>query len=339
MFSFLDEDEEEQKQDNPVTTPQDTPLFNFLDEDTAGTAPTVKKDVPVSQEAPMFDDIDLPVPEINSVPLPSPDDDDEEININVTAPPEAQDEEGDDFDYEAVINQLAEEDLERQLESVGSDFYEYNDKAQQEKFEKQKAYIQTMADEKGISFEDEVNSNPDKYKLYIQTAEFMERNPDMQPSDLTAAEYRQQIRQRVENKKANILARLNSENAISRKLTKELLKQGLNISEVNAAVTADEFLNPATAALNVPIAFRDSAEHVRNGEYGSAIVDGGIGVLEAIPGLTVGSKALKGVNKTWKSISGGKSAYNDIQNAMMLENQIADAIKARNAAKAEENKV
>lgn len=338
MFSFLDEDEEEQKQDKPVTTAQDTPLFNFLDEDTAGTAPTVKKDVPVTQEAPMFDDIDLPVPEINSVPLPSPDDDDEEIDINVTAPPEAQEDKEDDFDYEAVINQLAEEDLERQLESVGSDWYEYNDKAQQEKFKKQKAYIQTMADEKGISFEDEVNSNPDKYKQYIQTTEFMERNPDMLPSDLTAAEYRQQIRQRVENKKSNILARLNSQNAISRKLTKELLKQGLTISEVNAAVTADEFLNPATAALNVPIAFADSAEHIRNGEYGSAIVDGGIGVLEAIPGLTVGSKALKGVNKTWKSISGGKSAYNDIQNAMMLENQIADGIKARNAAKAAENK-
>ena len=340
LFPFLDEDEEEQKQSKPVAEPQDTAIFNFLDEAMEGVEPSVKKDVAVSQETPMFDDIDLPVSEIDSVPLASPDDDDEEIDIKVTPPPEAEEEEGDDFDYEGEIDRMIEAELESRYSWLDDDpsWYEYNDKAQKEKFEKQKAYIQSRADENGISFDDEVKSNPDKYELYIKTADFMERNPSMLPSDLTAAEYRQQIRQSMQNKKANILARLNSENAISRKITRELLKQGLSISETNAIVTADEFLNPATAALNVPIAFADSAEHIRNGELGAAAFDATIGVLEAVPGLTVGSKALKGVNKTWKSISGGKSAYNDIQNAMMLENEIADGIKARNALKAAENK-
>ena len=164
MFSFLDEDEEEQKQDKPVTIPQDIPLFNFLDENTVGTEPSVKKDVPISQDTPMFDDEDLPTPQVNTVPLASPDDDDEEIDIKVTPPPDNQEDEDDDFDYEARIDELIEADLERQLGWITDEWYQYNDKAQKEKFEKQKAYIQNMADANERSFEEEVNSAPEKYK-------------------------------------------------------------------------------------------------------------------------------------------------------------------------------
>ena len=90
LFPFLDEDEEEQKQSKPVAEPQDTATFNFLDEAMEGVEPSIKKDVAVSQETPMFDDVDFPIPQVNTVPLASPDDDDEEIDIKVTPPPEAE---------------------------------------------------------------------------------------------------------------------------------------------------------------------------------------------------------------------------------------------------------
>lgn len=339
-FDFLGDEEDKKKKETPLTQPQNNVAFDFLGDGTVTEKGTVPKSVSTTQQTPMFSGDELGTPDINKIPLASPDEDNEEINIKVTPPPEDEEDKDDDFDYEGEIDKMIEAELDSRYGWLDNDpsWYEYNDKVGTEKFEKQKAYIQNIADANERSFEDEVKSNPDKYKLYIRTAEFLERNPNMKPSDLTAAEYRQQIKQSMQNKKANILARLNSENAISRKITRELLKQGLSISETNAIVTADEFLNPATAALNVPIAFRDTAEHIRNGEYGSAAFDATVGVLEAVPGLTVARAGLKGVNKTWKKVSGGKSSYDDIQNAMMLENEIADGIKARNAAKAAEHK-
>ena len=154
----------------------------------------------------MFSGDELGTPDINKIPLASPDEDDEEINIKVTPPPEDQEDKDDDFDYEGEIDKMMEAELDSRYGWLDNDpsWYEYNDKVGTERFEHQKAYIQNMADANERSFEDEVKSNPDKYKLYIRTAEFLERNPNMKPSDLTAAEYRQQIKQSMQNKKANI---------------------------------------------------------------------------------------------------------------------------------------
>ena len=112
--------------------------------------------------------------------------------------------------------------------------------------------------------------------------------------------------EKVNEKKERLIELLTSENFVTSGLTDQLLNSGLSISQINGLVTADEFLNPVTGIVDVPILFKDAGESIKNGDYGVASLQIGAAVLSLAPALTVakvGTKvAAKSRNKVMDKI-------------------------------------
>ena len=99
--------------------------------------------------------------------------------------------------------------------------------------------------------------------------------------------------EKVNEKKERLIELLTSKNFVTSGLTDQLLNSGLSISQINTIVTADEFLNPVTGIVDVPILFKDAGESIKNGDYGVASLQVGAAVVSLAPALTaikVGSK-------------------------------------------------
>ena len=135
---------------------------------------------------------------------------------------------------------------------------------------------------------------------------------------------------------------LNSRNAVTSGLTEQLLfavDQGyLSIPQLNFIIGADEWFNPVTVAVEVPHNFKDVQESVRKGELKAAAGHAAMGVLNTVAAIPLAKVAIKGINKSWEALSGGRGAYNDVQNAMANETQRAVEIKRAATATANENK-
>ena len=112
--------------------------------------------------------------------------------------------------------------------------------------------------------------------------------------------------EKVNEKKERLIELLTSENFVTSGLTDQLLNSGLSISQINGLVTADEFLNPVTGIVDVPILFKDAGESIKNGDYGVASLQVGAAVLSLAPALgvvKVGTKvAAKSRNKVMDKI-------------------------------------
>tara|TARA_R100000734_G_scaffold2322_1_gene2397 strand:- start:7 stop:3555 length:3549 start_codon:yes stop_codon:yes gene_type:complete len=135
---------------------------------------------------------------------------------------------------------------------------------------------------------------------------------------------------------------LNSRNAVTSGLTEQLLfavDQGyLSIPQLNFIIGADEWFNPVTVAVEVPHNFKDVQESVRKGELKAAAGHAAMGVLNTIAAIPLAKVAVKGINKGWEALSGGRGAYNEVQDAMVNETKRAVEIKRAAATTANENK-
>ncbi len=135
---------------------------------------------------------------------------------------------------------------------------------------------------------------------------------------------------------------LNSRNAVTSGLTEQLLfavDQGyLSIPQLNFIIGADEWFNPVTVAVEVPHNFKDVQESVRKGELKAAAGHAAMGVLNTIAAIPLAKVAVKGINKGWEALSGGRGAYNEVQDAMLNETKRAVEIRRAATATANENK-
>ena len=193
--------------------------------------------------------------------------------------------------------------------------------------DKQDKFLKGLAEARGISIE-EVKQ------------EIMEKSPES-PVDLDAQErvmmtISSQL-DKPEQQMETLKARLKSENFITSGLTEKLLNSNLSMGAINSIVFADEVLNPATALVNVPIYYRDAQEAIKDGDYAGAAGAIALGTLDSLAALPVAKLATTGINKAWKTVSGG-GEYSRVQTAMANESNIADQIAKANKIKANENK-
>ena len=141
--------------------------------------------------------------------------------------------------------------------------------------------------------------------------------------------------------KEKTLAFLNNRNVVTSGLTEKLLfavdQDMLTLSALNAIVLGDQFFNPITTAVEIPHNFADVQEALRNGDIKGASIHVGVGILNTLAAVPLAKVGIKGVNATWKSLSGGKGAYHDVQEAMINETQRAAQIKAVAKANADQN--
>lgn len=100
---------------------------------------------------------------------------------------------------------------------------------------------------------------------------------------------------------------MQSKNAITSGLTDWLLEEaskpnGMSMSALNTLVTSDQWLNPATMLLDVPILFAEAQEEWGEGNYGSSVMNYVLAGLNVLPVTTVISKGIKSgklLSKKW----------------------------------------
>ena len=153
------------------------------------------------------------------------------------------------------------------------------------------------------------------------------------------------IQQQMDTAERNYEAakeRLNHRNFITSGLTERLLNaveaEFLTIPQLNKIVLADEFLNPVTAAVEIPHIFADVQENVRDDEYGQAALNTGIGILETAATIPIAKLIIKPINATWKVLSGGRTAYDDVAKAIANETKLYDEKVAAARSVASDNK-
>jgi len=138
------------------------------------------------------------------------------------------------------------------------------------------------------------------------------------------------------------LRRLNDRNVMTSGVANFLLdyvEDGtLTLNQLNFIVGVDEWFDPITAFVEVPHNFKDIAEALRNGEKAEAAKHSGIMTLNLIASMPGGKLLVKGVNKTWDAMSGGKGAYKEIQTAINNETAVAKALKNKANTIANNNK-
>lgn len=112
----------------------------------------------------------------------------------------------------------------------------------------------------------------------------------------------------------------------------------LTLPQLNAIVLGDEFINPATAVVEVPHYFADVQENIRDGEYGSAAFNTGLAALNMAAALPLTRVVQKGVNKVWSTLSGGGKAHGEIIEAAANEAKLYDEKVAAARKVANDNK-
>ena len=126
-----------------------------------------------------------------------------------------------------------------------------------------------------------------------------------------------------EKQKAKIIERLQSKNSITSGLTDWLLEEaskpnGMTLAAINTLVTSDQFLNPVTSLVDVPILFAEAQEEFGEGNYGAATVNFVLSGLSAIPAIGViglGKKGISSVAKKTKVKNATLGKYSVAQEA------------------------
>ena len=166
-----------------------------------------------------------------------------------------------------------------------------------------------------------------------------ERNPDsilLKDVDVEKFDRAAKLERGADFSKEKLLNFLNSENAVTSGLTDTLLNSGLSIGEINAIVSVDDFFNPVTAVVNVPMHLTEVQENIAAGDLKGAALSTTFAALDmaaAIPGAKL---ITGGVTKVWKKVGNG-GEYNRIQDAMLNESRIGEQIKKSNQAIAKAN--
>jgi hypothetical protein len=230
-------------------------------------------------------------------------------------------------DLDARIDQKFGEALSMRESQLDLDYMQAQLEVEQKEIDKQDKFLKGLAEARGISIE-EVKQ------------EIMEKSPeslvDLDAQERVMMTISSQL-DKPEQQMETLKAKLKSENFITSGLTEKLLNSNLSLGAINTIVFADEVLNPATAIVNVPIYYRDAQEAIRNGDYAGAAGAIALGTLDSLAALPVAKLATTGVNKVWKTVSGG-GEYSRVQTAMANESNIADQIAKANKIKANENK-
>ena len=332
MFdSLLDEDEEKQTY-SPTGIKQDNFMFDGLDSEVS--APEVEQ--PKTEQLPelkplgessIMSDFEIPVPEYDTSIPPPPE------NVALGEPVDAPEP---DLEESETVPTLQE----RFQSLYDSEYDKRLDKTTVDERAKDKVeFTSKVAEMMRLRYK---KSEEEIQELIENSRNFNAEKRLTTDYDTARQDVTEHLSDDLDIDSEKLMARINSENFITSGLSEKLLtaaEEGyLSLNQVNAIVFADEVLNPVTAVVGVPIMFRDAAENVREGNLVSAAGNIVIGVLDSVPALKVGSVALKGVNAGWKKVSGGQSAYNQVQEAMKRETKLADDIKKINTKIANDNK-
>ena len=141
--------------------------------------------------------------------------------------------------------------------------------------------------------------------------------------------------------KETIIKNLQSKNAITSGLTDWLLEEaskpnGMSMSALNTLVTSDQWLNPATMLLDVPILFAEAQEEWGEGNYGSSVMNYVLAGLNVLPAASVISKGIKSGKLLSKKMGVKRRTlgnYTVAEQAKINESKLALRAKA-NAARA-----
>ena len=166
-----------------------------------------------------------------------------------------------------------------------------------------------------------------------------ERNPDsilLKDPDVEKFNRASELEGGAAASKEKLLSFLNSENAITSGLTDALLNSGLSIGEINAAVSIDDFFNPVTAVVNVPMHLTEVQESIAAGDLKGAALATTFGVLDMAAVIPGAKLVTSGLTNVWKKVGRG-GEYNRVQDAMLNESKIGEQIRKANIAKAKAN--
>ena len=135
-----------------------------------------------------------------------------------------------------------------------------------------------------------------------------------------------------------LIARLNTKNMITSGITDQLLNGPLTLPEINTLVMTDEFLNPATSLVEIPVHYANFQEALKEGRYWAASGNLAMIGVESLSATVVLKPVNKVITATWKLAGKGKQkGYNTIQEAMLNETAIYDKITAANKVLADAN--
>tara|TARA_R100000541_G_scaffold637_1_gene4061 strand:+ start:3729 stop:7469 length:3741 start_codon:yes stop_codon:yes gene_type:complete len=141
-----------------------------------------------------------------------------------------------------------------------------------------------------------------------------------------------------ETARDRLVARLNSPNMITSGITDQLLDGPLTLSEINTLVMTDEFLNPATSLVEIPVHYANFQEALKEGRYWAASGNLAMIGIEAASATVVLKPINKGITATWKLAGGGKQkGYDAVQLAIKNETELYDKITAANKVIADAN--
>jgi len=163
-----------------------------------------------------------------------------------------------------------------------------------------------------------------------------EKNPDsilFKDTETEAYERAGIFIEGTKDKKQNLINALTSPNVVTRNLANKLLDSGANISEINAMITTDSFLNPVTSIVDVPILYGDAQEAFKEGRVGAGVGNVALAGLSAVPLIGTIGLTKQGAKKVGKAL-GIKSAsienYTRAQKA--IDAEAAEAAKMRERA-------
>ena len=136
----------------------------------------------------------------------------------------------------------------------------------------------------------------------------------------------------------NLIARLNTKNMITSGITDQLLDGPFTLSEINTLVMTDEFLNPATSLVEIPVHFANFQEALNEGRYWAASGNLAMIAVEATSATVVLKPVNKAVGGLWKMAGRGKQkGYDTVQLAMKNETELYTKIKTANKVIADGN--
>lgn len=142
--------------------------------------------------------------------------------------------------------------------------------------------------------------------------------------------------------KKTIIRNLQSKNSITSGLTDWLLEEaskpnGMSMSALNTLVTSDQFLNPATSLLEVPILFAEGQEEWGEGNYGTSVMNYVLAGLSVTPATYLIGKGAKGIKLMSKKMGVKRKTlgnYTVAEQAKINESKVALRAKAEAARQA-----
>lgn len=318
-------------------------LFDDIEEEEVSTTPTLPTQTGTSS---LFNDLEeeptyvpqestLPSPEGGAFAFDDVETNEEDFDMSIDAAVEEsiipQDGIVTTMSSSESINARVEELYKAEVDRLDALVYspenfEQYEVAIEEELKEQNILLQKFMDGQGITREEALDI-------------MRERNPDsilLKDVDLEKFNRAAKLERGADFSKEKLLSFLNSENAITSGLTDTLLNSGLSIGEINAIVSVDDYFDPVTAVVNVPMHLTEVQENIAAGDLKGAVLAATFAALDmtaAIPGAKL---ITGGITKVWKKVGNGGD-YNRIQDAMLNESLIGEQIKKSNQAIAKAN--